>query len=213
MIMKTVTLDREKIYEGNLILVNEKNPIRKAADIQLVPADEKRHDILLEAKAAEALKILLNEISAGESIVCVSGYRSLAEQTEIYEDSLRENGDVFTRKFVALPGRSEHQSGLAIDLGLNADSVDFICPDFPHSGICQRFREKAAKFGFIQRYEKGKEKITGISCEPWHFRYVGVEHAKAIVERKITLEEYIEWLRKTTGKEEGYVTEAKKRRA
>ena len=82
MIMKTVTLDREKIYEGNLILVNEKNPIRKAADIQLVPADEKRHDILLEAKAAEALKILLNEISAGESIVCVSGYRSLAEQTE-----------------------------------------------------------------------------------------------------------------------------------
>ena len=47
MIMKTVTLDREKIYEGNLILVNEKNPIRKAADIQLVPADEKRHDILL----------------------------------------------------------------------------------------------------------------------------------------------------------------------
>ena len=195
MIMTTVTLDRDKIYEGNLILVNEKNHIRKAADIQLVPADEKRHDILLEAKAAEALKILLNEISAGESIVCVSGYRSLAEQTEIYEDSLRENGDVFTRKFVALPGRSEHQSGLAIDLGLNADSVDFICPDFPHSGICQRFREKAAKFGFIQRYEKGKEKITGISCEPWHFRYTGLPHSEVIKQRELALEEYIDFIK------------------
>ena len=112
MIMKTVTLDREKIYEGNLILVNEKNPIRKAADIQLVPADEKRHDILLEAKAAEALKILLNEISAGESIVCVSGYRSLAEQTEIYEDSLRENGDVFT----LLPCRAEASTRAVLPL-------------------------------------------------------------------------------------------------
>lgn len=74
----------------------------------------------------------------------------------------------------------------------------------PWSEICQIFRDRAADYGFIERYPKGKENITHIGHEPWHFRYVGVEHAKQMTERNLTLEEYVEWLKNTTGKEEGY---------
>lgn len=76
----------------------------------------------------------------------------------------------------------------------------------PWSEICQIFRDRAADYGFIERYPKGKENITHIGHEPWHFRYVGVEHAKQMTERNPTLEEYVEWLKNTTGKEEGYGT-------
>ena len=62
-----------------------------------------------------------------------------------------------------------------------------------HTAGC--FREKAAKFGFIQRYEKGKEKVTGISCEPWHFRYTGLPHSEVIKQRELALEEYIDFIK------------------
>lgn len=61
---------------------------------------------------------------------------------------------------------------MAIDLGLYSDHIDFIRPDFPYDGICEVFRETAPSYGFVERYPAGKEKITGIAHEPWHFRYV-----------------------------------------
>ena len=85
-----------------------------------------------------------------------------------------ENGEEFTNQFVARPGHSEHQTGLAIDLGLKQPDIDFLRPYFPYKGICQTFRELSTDYGFIERYPAGKEAITGIAHEPWHFRYVGV---------------------------------------
>ena len=85
---------------------------------------------------------------------------------------MRESGRKFTETYVAVPGHSEHETGLAIDLGLKQDVIDFIRPEFPYEGICQRFRQLAPKYGFIERYPKGKEEVTGIGQEPWHFRYV-----------------------------------------
>jgi D-alanyl-D-alanine dipeptidase/carboxypeptidase len=120
----------------------------------------------------------------------VSGWRSKQKQQEIYDQSLLENGAAFTEQFVARPDHSEHQTGLAIDLGLNKLEIDFIRPDFPYFGICQTFREKAVAYGFIERYPKGKEDVTGIAQEPWHFRYVGAPHAAIITELGLTLEEY-----------------------
>ena len=73
--------------------------------------------------------------------------------------------------------------------------MDFIRPAFPYEGICQRFRERAADFGFVERYPAGKETVTGIAHEPWHFRYVGVPHAVVMVEENLCLEEYIDYLR------------------
>ncbi|MCL2757337.1 MAG: D-alanyl-D-alanine carboxypeptidase family protein, partial [Coriobacteriia bacterium] len=96
--------------------------------------------------------------------------------------------------YVALPGCSEHQTGLAVDLALNQPDIDALRPHFPYSGICGAFRSKATHYGFIERYPKGKEHITGIAHEPWHFRYVGAPHSRIMKDMGFTLEEYLIWL-------------------
>lgn len=189
--MKSITLNKEKIHTGNLALINAQYPLRDTAVTDLAPADPSFPDILMRRNAANLLQLILDKISAKKAIVPVSGYRSFAEQKSIFDDSLKENGEEFTRKYVALPNHSEHQTGLAIDLGLNRSKIDFIRPGFPYKGICNEFRKAAPDYGFIQRYAKGKEEITGISHEPWHFRYVGYPHSKIIEENDFSLEEYI----------------------
>lgn len=218
-----LVLKREKIYQGNLILVNRKYPVRhwlKEQDLR--PVFENQPKICMEQESAQMLqKLLVNvtqqEVETGQhpagerncrsrkgnvnvlekepSIVGVSGYRTREEQVQIFEDSLKENGRRFTEKYVAFPGHSEHQTGLAIDLAENRDEIDFICPEFPREGICQRFREKMAGFGFVERYAKEKQNVTGIGAEPWHFRYVGTPHARLMQQKGMALEEYVEWLK------------------
>lgn len=188
--MKSIILNKEKIYTGNLVLVNALCPLHNSTVNSLTPADLRFPDILIQRDAANVLQLILDKISAQNAIIPVSGYRSAAEQRSIFDSSLKENGEEFTRKYVALPDHSEHQTGLAIDLGLNQADIDFIRPDFPYGGICGEFRKAAPNYGFIERYAKGKEEITGISHEPWHFRYVGYPHSKIIAENGFSLEEY-----------------------
>lgn len=193
--MSVITLSKDLIYKGNLILVNPDYGFRSEPEELLIPALESVPEILLQRCASTLLNRLMQEINGWNSIVPVSGWRSLQEQQQIWDDTLRESGLAFTQKYVAVPGHSEHQTGLAIDLGLKQEQVDFICPDFPDTGICKLFREKAAKYGFILRYPAGKENITGIGHEPWHFRYVGIPHAQIMTENGLTLEEYVEFIR------------------
>lgn len=193
--MKTIYIEKEKIHSGNLLLINTQYPLRGEPNKRLAPADIRFSHILMQRDAANVLQLILEKIAAGNSIVPVSGYRSGEEQRAIYHDSLKENGAEFTKKYVALPGCSEHQTGLAIDLGLNQERIDFLCPDFPYSGICQSFRRIAPDYGFIERYAKEKEKITGISHEPWHFRYIGWPHSKIMEVKGLSLEEYITFLK------------------
>lgn len=188
--MKSITLGKEKVYSGNLVLVNASYRLHNGGTGDLAAADPRFPDIMMRRDAANVLQLILDKISAENAIVPVSGYRSYAEQKSIFDGSLEENGEEFTMKYVALPDHSEHQTGLAIDLGLNKDEIDFIRPDFPYSGICDEFRRAAPEYGFIQRYEKGKEEITGISHEPWHFRYVGYPHSKIMEDGGLSLEEY-----------------------
>lgn len=184
-----------------LILVNADHPYEgeKKENLVKFPGTE----IFMEKEAAEHLNALLETLPQ-DQIVLVSGYRTRKEQEKIWNDSVRENGPEFTKKYVAKPGCSEHETGLAIDLGLKAEEIDFIRPAFPDEGICRIFRERAADYGFIERYQKSKESITGISAEQWHFRYVGVPHAGIIKEKEFALEEYIAYLEETgeTTKEE-----------
>ncbi|MEA4895274.1 MAG: M15 family metallopeptidase [Oscillospiraceae bacterium] len=195
--MRTITLLNEDIFKGSLILVNKHCPYREdERKISLVSAGGSSCSALLERQSARLLDRLIDEVGAHDCIVAVSGWRSKTEQTKIYNDSLIKNGLEFTRKYVALPGCSEHQTGLAVDLAENKPDIDFICPDFPYDGICGKFREKASIFGFIERYSKGRENITEIGCEPWHFRYVGFPHAVVMQQRGFTLEEYHEFLKK-----------------
>lgn len=182
------------IHSGLLVLVNAGHPIRGAERPVLAPALP-GSEVLLDARAAAMLTGLVSRLGAVGEIVPVSGWRPLSEQQEIWDSSLRESGEDFTRKYVALPGCSEHQTGLAIDLALRAEEIDFIRPDFPYDGVCGQFRALAADYGFIERYEAGKEGVTGIAAEPWHFRYVGRPHARLMRERGLCLEEYVELLR------------------
>lgn len=182
------------IHSGLLVLVNAEHPIRRRERPVLVPAAP-GSDVLLDTRAAAMLTGLISRLGAAGEIVPVSGWRSMREQREIWDGSMAENGTEFTRKYVALPGCSEHQTGLAIDLALRSDNIDFIRPDFPYDGICGRFRALAADYGFIERYQAGKEHITGIAAEPWHFRYVGRPHARLMSDNGLCLEEYVELLR------------------
>lgn len=87
---------------------------------------------------------------------------------------------------------------MAIDLGLYSDHIDFICPDFPYDGVCEIFRETAPSYGLVERYPAGKENITGIEHEPWHFRYVGFPHSEIMTGKGLTLEEYPDFIKKYT---------------
>ncbi len=194
--MKILSLSCHDIYKGPLILVNQAHGLDESAAEDLIPVTESRPDALLQRPAAQALARLMDEIGGWQHIAFVSAWRSRREQQEIWDDSLRENGPEFTRAYVAVPGHSEHQTGLAMDLGAKKEQIDFICPDFPYTGPCQDFRESAAKYGFILRYPEGKESITGISHEPWHFRYVGAPHAAIMQEQNMTLEEYTDCLKR-----------------
>ena len=193
--MKKIELQKEKIHSGNLLLVNADYPLKNNISESLIPADMRFPEILMKREAAHLLQLVLEKICAGNAIVPVSGYRSLKEQSAIWNDSRRDNGEEFTRKYVALPNHSEHQTGLAIDLGSNEEEIDFICHDFPYYGICDEFRKAAPDYGFVERYSKEKEEITGISHEPWHFRYVGYPHSKIMQENGLSLEEYTDFIK------------------
>ena len=195
--MKTVFLRPDAIHGGNLILVNAEYPYWEGKGRgNLAPVNHTERDILLDSYAANLLSKLMGKLDGWKQIAAVSGWRSMREQQEIYADSLRENGAEYTSQFVALPSHSEHQTGLAIDLGLRQKEIDFICPAFPYEGICQQFRERAALYGFIERYPAGRERVTGIAHEPWHFRYVGIPHAAIMTAQGMVLEEYIRFLKK-----------------
>lgn len=196
--MRTVTLHKDDVFNGYLLLVNRTHPIKSSLSINnrtLVPSLADDDPILMERTASSSLRQLIEKINGREKIIPVSGFRSRTEQETIFQESLLENGRHFTEQYVAYPDCSEHQTGLAIDLGENQPVIDFIRPSFPYTGIFAQFREFAANYGFIERFAQGKEQITGISHEPWHFRYVGYPHAKIMQMYDFCLEEYIPFLR------------------
>jgi D-alanyl-D-alanine dipeptidase/carboxypeptidase len=202
--MKEILLSHSRIYSGSLILVNSIYSFSQHAPDVLTSVGRQK-DILMERQAAVLLDKLMSEINGWDFIVPVSGYRPFDEQQKIWNDTVKTDGIEFARKYVAYPGHSEHQTGLAIDLGLKQEKIDFICPEFPYHGICQKFRELAADYGFIERYPSGKEAITGIGHEPWHFRYVGAPHAKIIKQNNLTLEEYMDFIKKHTYNDNPYI--------
>jgi zinc D-Ala-D-Ala dipeptidase/carboxypeptidase len=208
--MKTITFHKNDIYKGSLILINKCYPLVSRGsrnNLSLLPVGAQASEILLEFNTAAVLTHLIGRLQCQEVILPISGYRSLEEQKSIYEDSMKTNGREFTEKYVALPNHSEHQTGLAIDLALKQDHIDFIRPEFPYEGICNVFREKALQCGFVERYPRNKEAITGIAHEPWHFRYVGYPHSLIMQEYNFTLEEYVEFIKSYHYEGEHFITD------
>ncbi|MGA8942904.1 MAG: M15 family metallopeptidase [Thermoactinomyces sp.] len=179
------------------IIVNKKREL--PADY--VPADLVKPDVsfssagwsekhLMRREAADALEDLFRAAEEdGVELVAVSGYRSYKRQQETYQSALKRKGQANTSRYNARPGQSEHQTGLAMDV--SSPSVNCQLNESFGQTEAGRWLEKhASEFGFIIRYEKGKEEVTGYNYEPWHIRYVGKELANILKQKGLTMEEY-----------------------
>lgn len=197
--MTRIKLTKKDTVHGNLILVNSQFPFSWLFDLKkLVPVTDGTPGIRMEKTAANLLLDLLEYTRCRDEIAVVSGFRTQEEQELIWKDTLKEKGLVFTKKFVAVPGCSEHETGLAVDLAEKNKPVNLVCPSFSYNGIFQVFRNAASRYGFVERYPAGKEDITGIGAEPWHFRYVGYPHSIIMENRHMVLEEYVLFLKEHT---------------
>lgn len=123
-----------------------------------------------------------------------SGYRSYATQKVTYESKVSKWGKEQADRFSAKAGASEHQTGLAIDI--ISTEYGQLHTDFQYTTTYKWLTEHCYEYGFILRYPKGKYDITGYNFEPWHYRYVGVENAKDISSKNLTLEEYLDYINK-----------------
>lgn len=178
----------------NLILVNKNNPMKgnlSKGDL-VVPnikflkktTDEEK---LMKKEASTALENLFKAAQMDNIILYGnSGYRSSETQEQIYKESERLNGSNYTKKYVARPSYSEHETGLTMDI--TNEQRNF----HEDSSEAKWVRKNAHKYGFIVRYPKGKEKVTGYNYEPWHIRYVGSSASKEIYKKGIALEEYLQ---------------------
>ncbi|MGM0396513.1 MAG: D-alanyl-D-alanine carboxypeptidase family protein [Bacillota bacterium] len=146
-------------------------------------------DVDPEAKlhVEEMIKAAKDEIN--KEIIAFSGFRSYNYQKKLYYSSVETNGEEYAQRYSAKPGHSEHQTGLAFDLG--GQMKYWLEPEFTDTEEGIWLRENAHRFGFILRYPEDKEHITGYAYEPWHFRYVGEDQARRIYEEGLTLEEFL----------------------
>lgn len=147
----------------------------------------------LRNAAYEALKELFKAAKEekGFELYARSGYRSYNTQTSLYSSYVASYGQAAADKYSAKPGQSEHQTGLSIDI--TCEALNFRLDDtFAETEEGKWVAENAHRFGYIIRYPKGMEDITGYSYEPWHIRYLGTELAEKVYESGLTLEEYFE---------------------
>ena len=179
------------------VLVNKQNKLPDSyIPTDLVYADipfifkEKSEKRKMRNEAALAIERLFSDAQQqGCKLLGVSAYRSRTDQVSLFNSYVKKDGYVKARTYSAIPGTSEHETGLAIDVTGGSGK----CPAqdcFANSKEARWLQENAADYGFIIRYPKGKEAVTGYRYEPWHLRYVGIDIAKDIMSRGITLEEY-----------------------
>lgn len=141
----------------------------------------------LRPEAAQAFRAMADGARAdGIVLRSVSAYRSYKQQKNTYNRYLRQYRQATVDTFSARPGHSEHQTGLALDINVASSSAHF-----ERTPAFAWLKEHCAEYGFILRYDQGKESITGYRFEPWHYRYVGLETAEACMEQGLAYEEYL----------------------
>lgn len=145
----------------------------------------------LRAEAAAALQELFaGAQAAGYSLDIISSYRSYATQESTYNGWVSQYGQAQADTFSARAGHSEHQTGLALDVGLANDSSYDLEQSFGQTPAGSWLAAHAFEYGFIIRYPEGKDTVTGYHYEPWHLRYLGKEVAAAVAASGKTLDEY-----------------------
>ena len=184
-------------FMNYLIIVNKSNLIENSyyEDLKFIKTkDVLGNDVEVEKATYNAylkLKEALKDV--GIFVEISSAYRSISQQQEIIDGYTVKYGLEYVKKYVAPIKTSEHHTGLSIDLALIVDGKKCLENEeaFAHEDIYLKTHERLRNFGFILRYPKGKENITGYDYEPWHIRYVGQEAARVIYEKNLTLEEYV----------------------
>ena len=180
----------------NLILVNPWNPLPEDYSVTLT---QLKNGHAVDERCYPELQAMMDACrAAGLSPVICSSYRTQEKQETLYNNQVNKliargysTGEAKTEaaKAVAVPGTSEHQLGLAVDIvDLNNQNLDSSQED---TAVQKWLMEHCWEYGFILRYPNGKSEITGIIYEPWHYRYVGKDAAKEITDAGICLEEYL----------------------
>lgn len=182
----------KEIKEPNniTVLVNKNNILPKTYipnDLRLINNRYAYSNKYLREEAAINFENLSADAKVlGYRIIATSAFRDYEYQEKLFNEYTNSKGLEYALLCSAKPGHSEHQTGLAVDVeGSNKDY-----DEFEKSIEFNWMKENAHKYGFILRYPKGKEYITGFKYEPWHYRYVGIKHATNIYNQNITLEEY-----------------------
>lgn len=187
--------------DWKLVVVNRANPI--ADDYDYSPITEKIGKYPFHYEVAEQLrKMFAAAKKDGYSLVIVSGYRTKERSEVLYNNKVaelkkegysEEEALEEAARWIAPPGTSEHHTGLAADIVqagyfTKHSSLNWVFDEYPEF---EWLYEHCAEYGFILRYPKDKQDVTKITYEPWHYRYVGVEHAKKIMDAGVCLEEYV----------------------
>lgn len=161
-------------YVDGILIANKKYPLpRDYAPGQLTSEVQDALAVMQQAAAKDGLDLYV-----------VSGYRSYDYQAQLYQNYCNRDGQAAADRYSARPGYSEHQTGLAFDLNSTSNS-------FAGTAEAKWLAAHAHEYGFIIRYPKGKESVTGYQYEPWHLRYLGTETAKAVYDSGLCLEEYL----------------------
>lgn len=175
------------VNSWELLLANSSHSIGEyAPELEVVENSQS-----FDTRAAGALREFMQAArDEGLSVYLSSAYRGYAEQNYLYQRKVSQVGEAVAGTIVAPPGTSEHQTGLAADItdqyyATKNESLE-------NTALYQWMSQHCQEYGFIVRYPKDKEDITGIIYEPWHFRYVGVEAATYIMEHGLCLEEFLE---------------------
>lgn len=190
----------EQDDEWSLLLVNPSNPLPDDFEVELETIYEEHR---VDTRIAQAAREMMTQAKLdGIIIFPCSSYRTVEYQQGLYDNKYREHiaageteeeAAIQTSAYIATPGCSEHHTGLAVDFV--TEEYQVLDEGFAETPAFKWLNENAYKFGFILRYPINKVDITKIEYEPWHYRYVGIEHAEHIKENGYCLEEYLALLR------------------
>lgn len=198
-VLQTLASSKEAENNGLLTLVNMSNKIPSDWTVDLV---ELRNNQAIDRRAYEGLQSMMDDARAEglDPLIC-SSYRSQEKQEQLYTNKRNyyldqgysnDEATALAAIWVAYPGTSEHQLGLTVDIcSVSNQNLDDSQED---TATQQWLMANCYKYGFILRYPSDKSEITGISYEPWHYRYVGVDAAAEIHEKGLCLEEYLKQL-------------------
>ena len=173
-------LPKEPTIVNGVVIANKKYPLPASYNKGEDPNARAAFDKMATAAKAEGIEL-----------VAFSGFRSYEYQKTLYDRYVSRDGKDAADRYSARPGHSEHQTGLAFDIGEKDREDLWLTSAFGETKAGQWLAQNSYKFGFILRYPKGKESITGFMHEAWHFRYLGGDLAKKVYEAGVTLEEYL----------------------